>query len=110
MNQNKHRQRLIYAEKHGIRHIGYAKKADWPSSHTKILNDIKALGDTGASEYRAQVTVDSSEKPWRVDNVYRARELAAVMQKLSNEDRNEPGWRLYAEFMIFYRFTVEVTW
>jgi hypothetical protein len=110
MNQNKHRQRLIHAEKLGIRYMGYVKQADWPTAHRSLLNDIKALGDTLASEYRAQVTIDSSEKPWRVDNVYRAGELAAIMRKLSNEDRNEPGWRLYAEFIIFHRFTVEVTW
>ena len=101
---------MKHAEKYGIRYIGHVEQADWPIGHRKLLSDIKALGGTSANEYRAQVTVGSAEKPWRVDNVKRAGEFVASMKKLSNEDRNEPDWRLRAECIAFHRFTVEVAW
>lgn len=104
------RQRLVHAEREGIRYLGYVRQALWPDSHSKLLSDIQTLGDKSDLEYSADVTIDSIEKPWRAENVHRARELAALAKKIGNEHRNEPGWRLNIEHIVLYRFTVEVTW
>ena len=90
--------------------MGYVRQATWPGVHSTLFSHIQALGDTEDTQYTADVTLDLIEKPWRAETKYRARELAAHARKLSNEARNESGWRLWLEAFVLYRFTVEVTW
>jgi hypothetical protein len=90
--------------------MGYVRETTWPEAHSRLLRHIQTLGRKSDAEYLADFMIDSIEKPWVAENKHRARELVEHAEKLSNEGRNEAGWRLWVEGFVLYRFTVEVTW
>lgn len=110
MKEVTYRLRVEQAERYGIRYMRYVSRGQWPNAHHKLLEDIEMLGKTLFSNYNADVTIDSLEKPWRAENKKRSKTLAQETKNLSNHRRNEPGWRLNLEPLVFYRFKVEVTW
>lgn len=60
--------------------------------------------------YIPEVSVFSSEKPWKQQTKARAQWLVERASRLMGQDRNEAGWRFALENEVLRRLTVEVAW
>ncbi|EXJ68817.1 uncharacterized protein A1O5_07748 [Cladophialophora psammophila CBS 110553] len=74
------------------------------------FQDIRALGGTNLDEYRANITIESDQKPWRQVILQHANFLSAKARRCLEQDKNEAGWRLLVEPAVIARFGIEVAW
>jgi hypothetical protein len=80
----------------------------WPSVRRNTFESIQKLGVQRFDGYSASIDICSSEQPWRQHTKHRAGWLAKRAAHLSNQQRNEAGWRFGLENDVLRRFSVEV--
>ncbi|KIW77071.1 hypothetical protein Z517_09517 [Fonsecaea pedrosoi CBS 271.37] len=78
--------------------------------HEALFRDITTLGSYDLDKYRPDITVESTQKPWRLKTVERAKAISAKALRCLEQDKNELGWRLNIESEILARFSIEVAW
>ncbi|KAH0829784.1 hypothetical protein FOPE_10126 [Fonsecaea pedrosoi] len=76
--------------------------------HEALFRDISTLGSYDLDKYRPDITVESTQKPWRLKTVERAKAISAKALRCLEQDKNESSWRLSIESEILARFSIEV--
>ena len=94
-----------------VRGLSYGRRS-WPSAHNSKLKAIKAIGEIKYENYAIPDHDNSKpdDKPWRKVTKSRATWLAEEAEKLSQQSRNEAGWRLRLEDCVIKRLLYGVSW
>jgi len=78
--------------------------------YEETFSDIATLGNYNFDSYRANITPQLKEEPWRKQTATRAEWLSKRTAEISDQRRNEAGWRLNLENHVLLRFQTEVAW
>jgi hypothetical protein len=105
------------AKKHNIHFDGpptypFRCPEEWPASRGTIATHVQTLGREQWDQYRASVSCDALDRPWReqLEMQRRAEVTARVAQTCLYERRNEAEWRERIEARVLARLTVQVAW
>ncbi|EPE33464.1 hypothetical protein GLAREA_06477 [Glarea lozoyensis ATCC 20868] len=107
-NSNSERDLRRLTKRFGITIQSASNTHHWPAAHQQTFQSILKIGDEKFDSFSASIDIRSTEEPWREATKSRAEYLAKRASELFNQERNESGWRLALESLIFYRFSVEV--
>jgi hypothetical protein len=110
MNSVEYQSRREHADRSNIHFLGPAQPSCWPDTLRRLFTDVQKLGGQKYDDFSENVTIDSIEKPWRLQTKKRAERLAKLVETCREERRNEAGWRYCIEPEVLHRFTIEVAW
>ena len=82
----------------------------WPLTHRSIFEEVQSIRNLNFDSYCAGNDVESSQEPWKRSTKHLAVWLAKRTCQLTNQQRNEAGWRFGIENAILQRFNFEVAW
>lgn len=99
--------RRLVLSKYKVFHDHATRKA---AGHEHLFDDIAQLSRETVQHYTYDVNANINEKPWKRQNLARARAITERVTRSLEQRRNEAGWRSHLENWIFHRFEVEVIW